>query len=686
MNQRSKEIIIQLLEFNRQSLKEISEMYEVSERTIRNDVASLDEYLKSCGFGTVEVKNKKIVLNLVVPKEEILHELNKFNVYDYKFSREERSIICLLILINHREYVTLNQLSDKLLASRSTIVNDMKNMRDIAKENNLKIISKANKGYKVNACESDIRLFLFKVFTQEHFKVLESIFFEENYKQLIRIDLLERDLVIIKDELNPSAKFLDDFYRYMIISSYRNYKSFKLEHNYELKKSKGINRNLGKLTYPYLFDEDYAFIYHSLLENQSNPELNAKLNRDAILVQVTTMKFIERISTDLAVDFKNDYTFYENFSAHLLRMFKNEYINDKRKIDLSIISSSHIPLKECVLNNLSIIEENIGRKVTEIEADYILIHVYAALERKKRIGGDLKVAVLTKEKASEVFLIESKLVNHFAFNLDIYSIDDTILGNYDLILTTTPLANKNYIYISPSITDEDYIVIAQFVNEIVKQKETKQISLTKEYANQIFELVSEVIDRDLSKDKTKEIIMQKLSETITEEKTVNDKLLQAYLTSDRIKLEVDATDWRDSIYQAGELLVRNNEITEEYLDIIISNIEKNGPYVIISKGFAFPHAQLGEYNKKTSMNLIRLAHPIYFDDENQEDENDISTLPVKYVCILSAVDKQQHLKAVFNLFNLLKDPHFKESLDQCTTSQQVHNLIKNSETLLELRR
>lgn len=686
MNQRSKEIINQLIEINNQSLKELSEIYEVSERTIRNDVASLNEYLNSCHFGTVEVKNKKVVLHLTVSKDEILQELNQFNVYDYKFSSEERSVICLLILISHKDYVTLNQLSDKLLASRSTIVNDVKNMRKIARKYDINIISKASNGYKISANESDIRLFLFKVLTQDRFAVLESIFFEEDYKEHIQYSKLGKILSVIKRNMNVSEKFLDDFYRYMVISSYRNLKDFHIEAVETLPLDFDYSQ-IEEISYDYLTKIDCEFIYRNLVNASTDYDLGASLNGDAILVQVTAMKFIEKISADLSVDFKNDYTFYENLSAHLLRMFRNEYINDKKKIDLAAMANENPLLNEIVLKNLYIIENELGRKVTAIERDYILIHVYAALERKKRIGGDLKVAVITKERASEVFLIESKLANHFSFYLDIYSINDTILGDYDLILTTTPLSNKDYVYISPSITDEDYILISRHVNEIVEaKKKLNEIQLNRQTAMQLLKYISDEIDKDLPKQKLKERIREKLFAAIDDSREVNDRLLQDFLTPDYIELNVEAKDWKDSIFKAGNKLIDNGDIDAKYLNAIIDNIEQNGPYVIISKGFAFPHAQLGDYNKKTSMNLIRLAHPIYYSEEIQDDEDDITTLPVKYVCVLSAIDKQQHLKAVFNLFNLLKDSSFKDELDKCETAEQVYNLIKNSENVLEMRR
>lgn len=218
------------------------------------------------------------------------------------------------------------------------------------------------------------------------------------------------------------------------------------------------------------------------------------INKETLRIQVTAMQFIEAISAELNLDFKEDYIFYENFSAHLVRMMRKEEHRGNKFLDIAQVIASNPTIKRVILKYLPIIEKNIGRKATNLEIDYIIIHVYAAMERKKRIGSNLKVAVLTEEKATEVLFIESKLVRNFSFNLDIYSIDDTIRGEYDLILTTTPLPNKNYIQISPFISDEDYILIASHVNRIVNEKEFHNFTLNKSVATKLYQLIAEEID------------------------------------------------------------------------------------------------------------------------------------------------------------------------------------------------
>lgn len=685
MNQRSKEILHFILERNRSSLFELSELHEVSERTIRNDISTLNDYLQNLNFGHILIKNKKVELDLNVSKKEVFTELNQFNVYEYKFSSEERSLICLLILISSKNYVTLNQLSERLLASRSTIVNDVKSMRKLALQHKIKIISKANKGFTFEAKEEHIREFVFKIISQENFTILESIIFEENKKKKIEIEKYQHLLYKRKFFQNLTENQLNEFLNYLIISSYRNLNGFQLKTNFDclpellrLIQNENLLENLK-----YLSINDLAFIYEKVILKNDSFALRTDINKETLRIQVTTMEFIGKISQELQIDFKDDYMFYENFSAHLLRMMRKENVNIELALDISNIVESNLKIKKAILNNLYIIENNIGRKATLIEIDYIVIHVYAAMERKKRIGANFRVAVLTEKKATEVFFLESKLLNNFSFNLDIYSINDSIRGEYDLILTTTKIPNKNYVQISPFVSDEDYILIANHLNKINKDKELHNISLGKDVISKLYEMIEEEID--LHSDNIsilKKSIKNRLLASMNPEQEGSEILLHEFLTPNRISLDVEVTDWQESIYYAGNMLVEEGDIEKKYLDIVVENIKENGPYVVISKGFAFPHAQIGEYNINTAMRLVRLKKPIYYSDNQRDDLDDITTQPIKYVCILSATEEQKHLKAIFNLFNLLKENSFKEKLDSCETSQDVYELIKMKEYLM----
>ena len=125
--------------------------------------------------------------------------------------------------------------------------------------------------------------------------------------------------------------------------------------------------------------------------------------------------------------------------------------------------------------------------------------------------------------------------------------------------------------------------------------------------------------------------------------------------------------WQEAIRKSAALLLEKGYIEPRYIDEMINNIEEFGPYMIISKGFALPHSKVEFGSLKLGMNLIRLKEPVCFGNDTAN--------PVEYVCCLSAVDGKTHLRAFFNLVNILKKTSFKEELHKCSSSREAAELI-----------
>ena len=83
-----------------------------------------------------------------------------------------------------------------------------------------------------------------------------------------------------------------------------------------------------------------------------------------------------------------------------------------------------------------------------------------------------------------------------------------------------------------------------------------------------------------------------------------------------IKLNVDASDWRDSMIKSGQLLVDSDYITKDYIDLTIKCVEENGPYIVIIPGLALSHSRPDVSVKKTGLSLITLSKPVCFNCDN----------------------------------------------------------------------
>lgn len=147
--------------------------------------------------------------------------------------------------------------------------------------------------------------------------------------------------------------------------------------------------------------------------------------------------------------------------------------------------------------------------------------------------------------------------------------------------------------------------------------------------------------------------------------------MKEVISVENIQLNVDATDWRDSMIKSGNLLVKSGYITEEYIDLTIQCVEENGPYIVITPGLALSHSRPDPSVKKTGLSLITLNHPVNFDCDND---------PVTIVLTLAATDDTSHLEKLQGMAEFISEEENLTFIEKATSPQEVADAINNFET------
>lgn len=135
-----------------------------------------------------------------------------------------------------------------------------------------------------------------------------------------------------------------------------------------------------------------------------------------------------------------------------------------------------------------------------------------------------------------------------------------------------------------------------------------------------------------------------------------------------VRLNVEAHDWKEAIRIGAGLMVDNQIVEPAYVDAIIENVEKYGPYIIIAPGFAMPHARPESGALEMGYSLITLKDPVFFDGDEE---------PVKIMISFAATDSDKHmdlLKMIVGFVeqNLMKDVAEAKSL------KDIQRLLKNA--------
>lgn len=322
--------------------------------------------------------------------------------------------------------------------------------------------------------------------------------------------------------------------------------------------------------------------------------------------------------------------------------------------------------------------------MTKKDLEYVAIHVCAALERKKNKEIAFHVIVACHAGIGTSQLLLEKLKQHFNFQIvDIVSSHEARTlepGKADFIITTVSLegCKIDYVVVSPMLSDEDYIRVGNKIDALRNSRhlpariENHEVT-AKGMLERITPIVYEAVP-DKAPDIMKQIrrtVREYFKQSVEADAEIFAPYLHHLLPPSHITLDAECDNWRDAVRKAGERLLKRGYIEQRYIEAMINNIEENGSYVVLSPGFAVPHEGLEAGSIKVGMHLVRLKTPVCFGHEEFD--------PVEFVCCLSAVDHNTHLKAFFNLVNMLQKADFKEKLHLCKTSEDAARIIEEYE-------
>src|SRR5699024_9345125 len=324
MNKRSVDIIHQMLASTNQRLllNELARKYDVSERTIRNDINRINQFFHDKNGELLKLEiGGSIRLNNEFNKKELKKDLKNIDFYDYALYKEERVClnICLLDLI--KVYITYQEIAQNIYISRNTVINDIIATKEFLKKYNIEVQSLSNKVLRLKCKEKDIRKIIISIIINNT-KLVGHLLRQEKVAKLIGLEEEEIDEKleiisrIINEAENESGLYLTDisierltYYLYFITVRVENNNRL-FEKSYEgLEKERFsicILERMAQYFELYIDAEEVSGLQSYLMKlNYIRKEIN---NPDLLKIQTLTRKFIEGISDLLDINLNNDYT------------------------------------------------------------------------------------------------------------------------------------------------------------------------------------------------------------------------------------------------------------------------------------------------------------------------------------------------------------------------------------------
>ena len=346
------------------------------------------------------------------------------------------------------------------------------------------------------------------------------------------------------------------------------------------------------------------------------------------------------------------------------------------KNDIQIINSV---FKDLILNkdkNIEIVKKAVEEtekefkiNFTEYELAAMAYLVRASIKRTKRNNIKKVLLICGLGYGSSKILEESLKENYELDIVDVipYYLADDLIPAYkevDFILSTIEIHRQfevSYgipiIKINPVMQKEDFEKLAEYGIE----KNKTSISLKKLIS--IIENNTEIKDR------------QKLIDSLKnefEDRIINDiqktgYTLKKLLKKENVKFIDEAENWKEAIFQSGDLLVSNKKVTSEYVHEMVELVEKHGPYIVLEEGIAMPHAGISENVLETGISLLvvneKVSLPegrnanifLSFAAKNKNDNIDIMNDLFELITKYEFIDKVSKMKNYSQLETYLEE-------------------------------
>lgn len=282
--------------------------------------------------------------------------------------------------------------------------------------------------------------------------------------------------------------------------------------------------------------------------------------------------------------------------------------------------------------------------ICDEEIGFIVVYFAGYIKDKQPVKNDNKILIVCHQGLIMSKSLEIQLYTYIPSIqiVDIVSLKDLEHYNnyYDYIISTIDIKTfKNVIVVKPILDRLD-------IDNILK----KVLNISDRYKSiNIREIMGIIRENTNIKNESK--LLQELEQVLYKknDKEVYKPMLKDIINKNRIQIVDTIQDWKDAIRLASVPLIDDGSIDCSYVDAMIENVEKNGPYIALADRFALPHAsnKIGVNNVAMSLLIVK-------------KEVDLIGKNINLFMVLATTDNKIHMKALASLSEILYD---KKNID-----------------------
>ena len=605
--------IIEFLQNNSQwtTIENISKVFDVSSRTIRNDLDCIDCLLKE--YDSKLERKTKVGVKLITKQGESINHIIKG--YKNKLCSPEERVLIIALFLLIKENATIEELSEYMEVSKNTLVSDLKLVESMLNEFNISILKKSYHGTFINEKDDeklgDAFLKLYNRLPEgQKNQICELLY------KCSKIDLQHIRSIIEAVEKENNIQYteesLDELEITLLYTLCRLLKEEEIPIQKNEDENKDTKLDIIKNSIEKVIDKQFNV---NKLDYLSKIFKGAKIaknfNTKEEEVNKITAEILNEFCTILNIEINSNSEIIKQMEMHLnvaiYRMKNNLVINNPMLEEIKYKMSFIYGITEKILNNK---KDIIGVEFPDAEIAYMAMYFGTIFEKYAKGNFSATVLLVCNGGLATSSLLKSRM-NLMMPEVKIDSIcrlkdiDNSLHKDIDFIISTVPL-NRS-----------DYKVIE--VNPLLESGDSQKIK-------------SEIYTRWYEKN------CQYLADKVKNE---DENDLSKIIPEKYAQFEKTIEDWREAIEIAAKPLVKDKKINKSYINDSIRVIETLGNYMMFIPEIAFVHAT-PENVLENAVSVLNLKNQIEFGSKNKS--------MVKTIVVLANKEENKNL---INLTNIL---------------------------------
>lgn len=655
---------------------------DCTERQIGYDLAKINNLLANHKFSAIKISKGRIQLSQSQKKD--IKELN-FSSKGNVIIGNNKVWLIIIMIFCAREALGLNHFIINFKVSRNSVLSDLKKLSKIVKQYHVDLIYSRKLGYHFKGNQKNIRTLILLAISNltDNYLCMELIksavsdvgFAKEyeNIYQKITDFIRTYHLSVIPDYLDHTVYFIA-LLPYHCRSLFYDQVRYQDHLWGDLPLYKAVT-TLYKTLESEIPEEELDYLFILFLSMTLGNEIYFEVyQKESEFLGDIAAEMVNRFETITGVAFQNKQMVIENIRMHLQpAYFRLRYGIPVVNPILEQIKKDYDEVFSICRLVLEPFTDFVNDFIPDDEIAYIAIHFLAMLDLPEPLKMQKRAIIVCQNGVASSVMMKNQLTRMFPEILfhETCNLEQFInipADQYDIVFSTidhiTAGSGKHLFVISPILTADEKLAITEAVyTTVFGIKSEHNITV-----NSILSIVSEYATIHDGKALTA-ALNHHLNKKHLSERKGGLPVLKDLITQETIQFAEKVVDWEEAIWLAAKPLLASGTIDDDYVNAMISNVKKNGPYIVVCPGVAIPHASNKKGVHKLGMSFLKLAEEVQVLGRPEK--------AVKILITLAAIDDKTHLKALAQLSNLLSKSESRQKLVDSNTIDEVLKMLES---------